>query len=80
MYRNLLKLAMIWIVSLLTLKSGYGQQNYNQTAKFLNANKVWAFASHAGLDFNSGTAVAIQTAIPATRSRQGEGSSSVSDP
>src|SRR5690606_22018624 len=47
---------------------------------FLNANKTWAFAHEAGLDFNSGTAVAIQTAIPSLPNRKGEGTAAVSDP
>ena len=77
----MMKCKLLLGISLLYFSTAHAQQYYNQTAQFLNANKVWAFAHHAGLDFNSGTAVPIQTAIPSsTLHRQGEGSSSVSDP
>lgn len=74
---------LILSISLLLLLSSQIRaqgQSYNQEQAFLNANKVWAFSHNAGLDFNSGTAVPIQTVIPsAPWNRQGEGTSAVSD-
>jgi len=56
--------------------SSYGQQPYyNQQENFLKANSVWAFGNGAGLDFNSGSPVAIHTKMICE-----EGGTSVADP
>jgi len=51
-----------------------GAQYYNQQSDFLKANSVWAFGIGAGLDFNSGSPVPIQTSL-----RGYEGCASVAD-
>lgn len=58
-------LVLIWV--LVIIGPSYGQYNINE-------NKVWAFGNHAGLDFTSGSPVAITTSIDAI-----EGCASVSD-
>src|SRR5688572_7761815 len=43
--------------------SGNAQPYYNRQENFIKANSVWAFGEGAGLNFNSGIAVATTTAI-----------------
>lgn len=50
-------------------------QNFTETSEFLNANSHWVFGYHAGLDFNTGSAVSINSEIVSL-----EGSSTLSDP
>ena len=53
------------------------QTLYNQTPEFLKGNSIWAFSHKAGLDFNSGTGVAIASEMP--DKGLGEGAASVCD-
>lgn len=57
----------------------FSQQDYNRRSDFLKSNSVWAFADYAGLDFNTGTAVSIRTALYGGIA-YGEGNCAVSDP
>lgn len=50
------KLTLLVFLLLVSYASSYAQYN-------LKENNVWAFGHHAGLDFNSGTATPIQSAI-----------------
>lgn len=54
--------------------NGIGQQYYNQSPEFLNANIHWALGQGTGLEFTSGTAAPFQTSIILS-----EGSAAVSD-
>jgi gliding motility-associated-like protein len=59
---------------LLMLHELVSAQYYNQEDRFLKANNIWVFGFGAGLDFSTGTAVPIRTAI-----RSVESCASVSD-
>ncbi len=54
-----------------TLKAQY----FNKQSNYLKANRVWAFGTNAGLDFNSGGPVGIQTQLSNV-----EGATAVADP
>lgn len=64
---------------LLTFSLKLTAQYYNQQADFLKANSVWTFGQNAGLNFNTGTPVAINSAAGALGSF-GECAASVADP
>lgn len=53
------------------------QTPYNKTTEYLKGNSIWAFSHKAGLDFNSGTGVAIASEMP--DKGLGEGAASVCD-
>lgn len=53
----------------------YGQTPYNQQENFLKANSVWVGGYKSGVDFNSGSPVAIQSEMGGI-----EGCASVADP
>src|SRR5580765_3875621 len=61
------KLLLLFLLIFLSIAELYGQYNTNQ-------NKVWVFGTRAGLNFNTGSPVAISTNINTT-----EGCASVSN-
>lgn len=68
-----------FLISLFSFIAGKAvAQYYNQRPEFLKANNVWAFGWGAGLNFNSGSPVAIQTATPI--GWYVEGNASAADP
>ncbi len=73
---------------LLLVMPGYmlQAQQYNERSEFLKANSVWTFGYYAGLDFNSGSPVAITDSFndhpntPGVPFAFNEGGASVADP
>ncbi len=53
----------------------WAQKQYNEQKNFIRANSVWVFGKYAGLDFNSGRPVPIQTGATSM-----EGTASACDP